>query len=337
MSDVVEMRPPSLAAIERTRKQLEDLVALTPVLDWRGPEIEALLPRGTRLNLKLELFQHTGSFKARGALAVMLALDARTLARGVTAVSAGNHAIAVAWAAGILGTHAKVVMFRSANPARIEKVRRYGGEVVIVDDVATAFDEAKRIEAEEGRTFVHPYEGPMTALGTASLGKEWLDQAGALDAVIVPVGGGGLIAGIATAVKQASPSTAVYGVEPTGADSMWRSFQAGSPQSIERPRTIADSLGAPYALPYSFSLCRRFVDEIVRIEDGAMIEAMRLQLDGLKLMAEPAGAAAVAALLGPLRERLAGKRVGAIVCGSNIDLASFTRLIEQPAQAGRSA
>ena len=294
------------------------------------------MPRGTRLNLKLELFQHTGSFKARGALAVMLALDARTLARGVTAVSAGNHAIAVAWAAGILGTHAKVVMFRSANPARIEKVRRYGGEVVIVDDVATAFDEAKRIEAEEGRTFVHPYEGPMTALGTASLGKEWLDQAGALDAVIVPVGGGGLIAGIATAVKQASPSTAVYGVEPTGADSMWRSFQAGSPQSIERPRTIADSLGAPYALPYSFGLCRRFVDEIVRIEDGAMIEAMRLQLDGLKLMAEPAGAAAMAALLGPLRERLAGKRVGAIVCGSNIDLASFTRLIEQPAQAGRS-
>jgi threonine dehydratase len=331
MSVVVDIRPPSLAAIERTRKQLEDLVALTPVLDWRAPEIEALLPRGTRLNLKLELFQHTGSFKARGALAVMLAIEARTLMRGVTAVSAGNHAIAVAWAAGILGTHAKVVMFRSANPARIDKVRRYGGEVVIVDDVAAAFDMAKRIEADEGRTFVHPYEGPMTALGTASLGMEWLEQAGPLDAVIVPVGGGGLIAGIATAVKQASPGTAVYGVEPTGADSMWRSLAAGSPQSIDRPRTIADSLGAPYALPYSFGLCRRFVDEIVRIEDGAMIDAMRLLLDGLKLVSEPAGAAATAALLGPLGQRLAGKRVGAIVCGSNIDLASFARLIEPPA------
>jgi threonine dehydratase len=203
--------------------------------------------------------------------------------------------------------------------------------VVIADDVAAAFDMAKRIEADEGRTFVHPYEGPMTALGTASLGMEWLEQAGPLDAVIVPVGGGGLIAGIATAVKQASPGTAVYGVEPTGADSMWRSLAAGSPQSIDRPRTIADSLGAPYALPYSFGLCRRFVDEIVRIEDGAMIDAMRLLLDGLKLVSEPAGAAATAALLGPLGQRLAGKRVGAIVCGSNIDLASFARLIEPPA------
>jgi threonine dehydratase len=125
---------------------------------------------------------------------------------------------------------------------------------VIVDDVAQAFDEAKRIETEEGRTFVHPFEGFGTALGTATLGLEWVEQAGPLDAVIVPVGGGGLLAGMACAIKQRSPSTQVLGVEPFGADSMWRSFAAGSPQRIETVRTIADSLGAPYALPYSFGL-----------------------------------------------------------------------------------
>jgi threonine dehydratase len=145
--------------------------------------------------------------------------------------------------------------------------------------------------------------------------------------VVVPIGGGGLIAGIGSAVKQLRPACQVFGVEPVGADSMWRSLAAGSPQRVERVATIADSLGAPYALPYSFGLCRRYVDEIVRIEDARMVEAMRLVFDGLKLALEPAGAAAMAALLGPLAERLAGRRVGAILCGSNIDLAGFSRLV----------
>ena len=166
----------------------------------------------------------------------MLNLAPESLARGVTAVSAGNHAIATAWAARELGTHAKLVMFASANPARVAKVRRYGGEVVIVPDVAQAFETAKRIEAEEGRTFVHPYEGPRTARGTATLGLEWLEQVPDLDAMIVPIGGGGLIAGIACAVKQLRPDCLVLGVEPTGADSMWRSFAAGSPQAIDQRR-----------------------------------------------------------------------------------------------------
>lgn len=319
--------PPSLAEIEATARQLEGRIAVTPVLDWDGPEIAARLPAGTRVNLKLELFQHTGSFKARGALAVMLALDEAALQRGVTAVSAGNHAIAVAWAAVQLGAHAKVVMFKSANPARIEKVRRFGGEVVIAPDVAAAFAEAARIERAEGRTFVHPYEGPRTAMGTGTLGREWLLQAGELDAVIVPIGGGGLIAGLATAVKAMRPETVVLGVEPEGADSMSRSFAAGTPQKLERVATIADSLGAPFALPYSFGLCRRSVDKIVRIPDAAMRDAMRLLLDTLKLACEPAGAAATAALLGPLRDELAGKRVGVLVSGSNIDPDSFGRLV----------
>jgi threonine dehydratase len=143
--------------------------------------------------------------------------------------------------------------------------------------------------------------------------------------VIVPIGGGGLCAGVAAAVKQISPKTQVFGVEPTGADSMHRSFKAGSPQSIEAVRTIADSLGAPYALPYSFEMCRRFVDDLCLVDDDQLRDSMRLLFTQAKLACEPAGAAATAALVGPLRSRLEGKRVGLIVCGSNIDPETFAK------------
>ena len=318
--------PPDLAQIRATAALLAGRVARTPVLDWASPELAARLAPGTSVSLKLELFQHTGSFKARGALAVMLDMTPEALARGVTAVSAGNHAIATAWAARELATHAKVVMLASANPARVARARSYGAELVMVADVAEAFATAERIGREEGRAFVHPFEGPLTARGTATVGLEWLEQAPDLDAVLVPVGGGGLLAGIACAVKQLRPGCRVIGVEPEGADSMWRSFAAGSPQRLERVATIAYSLGAPYALPYSYGLCRRYTDEIVRIPDASMVDAMRLAFATLKLTLEPAGAAATAALLGPLREPLAGKRVGVLVCGSNIDPATFQRL-----------
>jgi threonine dehydratase len=189
--------------------------------------------------------------------------------------------------------------------------------------VHRAFERVKQIEATEGRTFVHPFEGPLTALGTATLGLEFMEQVPDLDAVIVPIGGGGLCAGVSAAVKLSAPACRVFGVEPEGADSMHRSFAAGSPQAIESVKTIADSLGAPYATPYSFGLCRRYVDELVLVDDDALRRAMRLLMTSAKLAVEPAGAAATAALCGPLRERLAGKRVGLIVCGANIDPAGY--------------
>ncbi len=255
----------------------------------------------------------------------MQGLDEAALARGVTAVSAGNHAIAVAYAARILGTSAKVVMTRTASPYRMAMCRRYGAEIVLADDVQAAFARVKEVEAAEGRTFVHPYEGPKTHLGTATVGLELIRQAPDLDAVIVAIGGGGLAAGVAAAVKQARPGCQVIGVEPVGADSMSRSLKSGKPEAIDKVRTIADSLGAPYALPGGFALCRRFLDEIVLIDDDAMRRAMGLLFREMKLAVEPAGAAATAALTGPLRDRLAGKRIGVIVCGSNIDAAGFTR------------
>lgn len=311
--------PPTLDQIRQARRRLGDAVHTTPVWDWHSPELQRRGLTGPPPVLKLEALQVTGSFKARGALLHVLALSDEARARGVTAVSAGNHAMAVAYAAARQGSTAKVVMPRSADPARIARCRALGAEVVLVDDVHAAFAEAERIEAEEGRTFVHPFEGFTTALGTATVGLELHAQAPELDAVIVPIGGGGLCAGIAAALEQLSPRIAVYGVEPTGADTMHRSFAAGRPMSIDAVRTIADSLGAPHAAPYSYGLCRRFVDDLVRVDDELLRAAMALLFLEVKLAVEPAGAAATAALLGPLRERLAGQRVGLVVCGANVD------------------
>jgi threonine dehydratase len=317
---------PAIDDIRAARERLGERVRETPVWRWRGDAIDHAAGAATQVFLKLELFQYTGTFKARGALLNAMALSTDAKQRGVTAVSAGNHAIAVAFAARAVGTTAKVVMPNTANPARVALCRTYGAEVVLTDDVFAAFAEVKRIEADEGRTFIHPFEGELTVLGTATVGYELCNQIENLDAVIVPVGGGGLIAGIACAVKQMQPRCKVYGVEPEGADSMSRSFAAGSPQKLEKVNTIADSLAAPYALPYSFGVARQFADEMVTIPDAAMQRAMALLCADMKLAVEPAGAAATAALCGPLRERLHGKRVGLVVCGTNIDLATFSRL-----------
>ncbi len=317
------MNAPSLAEIRGARERLGDAVRTTPVWRWSDDEVSAALGPTTGVHLKLELLQHTGSFKTRGALLAMWELDAPARARGVTAVSAGNHAMAVGYAARAVGVHAKVVMPRSASGARVERCRSYGAQVVLVDDVHAAFAEAERIQAEEGRTFIHPFDGPHAARGTATVGLELLTALPDLDAVIVPIGGGGLCGGIGTAVRQLNPSCTVYGVEPVGADTMRRSLAAGRPVSIEAVETIADSLGAPHAAPYSFELCRRCVDEVVTVDDDALCEAMARLFTGCKLAVEPAGAAATAALWGPLRERLIGKQVGVIACGANIDASTF--------------
>jgi threonine dehydratase len=317
-----------LPDIEAARHLLGDRVRVTPVQEWTGPAIDAL-GAGTRVFLKLELFQHTGSFKARPVLLNMLALPRIDLERGVTAVSAGNHAIAVAYGAHVLGTSAKLVIVKTANPMRVELCRHYGAEIVFADDVHVAFELATQIELEERRPLIHPFEGLRTATGSATLGYELSNQVADLDLVVIPIGGGGLCAGVASAVKLLQPRCKVYGVEPEGADSMHRSFAAGEPKSIEKVRTIADSLGAPYALPISFELCRRNVDELLLVSDEELRAAMRKLQREAKLAVEPAGAAATAALLGPLREVARGKRVGLIVCGANIDAATYARYISE--------
>ncbi len=327
---------PPRSRIESALDRLAGRIDRTPTCRW-VPDAGCGIPRDAELTLKLELFQRTGTFKVRGALMNLLGADPATRARGVTAVSAGNHAIAVAWAARTLGTTAHVVMLESANPARVARCRAYGADLEFAPDGATGFARAREIEADEGRLFIHPFEGEATILGTATLGLELMEQVPDLDAVVVPVGGGGLLAGISAAVRAVRPDCAVYGVEPEGADTMRRSLAAGEPVAVDRVRTIADSLGAPHAAPYGFSIVRRCVEDVVLVTDDEICQALATLFSDAKIAAEPASAAPLAAVRGPLRERLAGLRVGLVVSGANIDIRTFSQLVERGLGRGGGA
>jgi len=315
--------PPAPEQAEAALARLEGHIVTTPVRRWIPDTVGSTPPEDAEIFLKLELFQRTGTFKARGALTNILGAEAEAVASGVTAVSAGNHAIAVAYAARSAGTTARVVILESANAARVERCRNYGAEIEFAPDGASGFARAREIEADEGRLFIHPFEGERTVLGTSTVAVELDRQVGELDAVVVPCGGGGLLAGVAAVTKALRPGCAVYGVEPTGADSMRRSLDAGEPVSIDAVHTIADSLGAPHAAPYSFSLVQEFVDDVVLVGDGEIRAAMRALFEDAKLVTEPASATPYAAVCGPLRDRLKGRRVGLVVSGSNIDLDTF--------------
>ena len=313
---------PSLDDIAAQHIALAPWVNRTPVFDQHGGGSSSSSSRST-LNFKFELLQASGSFKVRHAFCHLLALSEAQRNAGVTCVSGGNHAAAVAYAASRLGIDAKVVVLRSANPAQIALCRRYGANVVVADDDTHAFVLVRTIEADEGRYFVHPFNGYRTVLGSATLGYEWVTQVPDLEAVIVPVGGGGLAAGIGAALRLANPRCRVFGVEPEGADAMSRSFAADRPIRTTTRHTIADSLIAPHIEEYSFALCRRHLERIVTVSDDALRQAMLTMYEQLKLAVEPACAAPLAAFAGPLQETLAGKRVGILLSGSNLDLASF--------------
>ena len=316
------MQPPGLDAIRAARARIDPYVVTTPVLAWHEPRFAAA--SGIEdVVLKLEFLQRTGSFKVRGALNNLLTLGAWKRAAGAVTVSAGNHAIALAYACSICGVSAKVVMPRRSNPARIAKAARLGAEVVLVDDVGAAFETAERIRRDEGRTFVHPFEGLATVTGQATVGLELAEQAADLDAVVVAVGGGGLIAGVGAALETLQPACRVIGVEPEGAAGLTRSLERGVPEQRVEVDTIADSMGAPRHEPVSFAICQRVVDQMVLVDDDTLRLGVAWAFEELKLALEPAGAATIAALAGPLAGQLRGQRVAAVLCGSNIDASTY--------------
>ncbi|HEX2138180.1 MAG TPA: threonine/serine dehydratase [Woeseiaceae bacterium] len=317
------IQPPNVADVRRLSERLQQWLVKTPVMRCRN--LEHRFNRGMTITGKLEFLQRTGTFKPRGALSVLLGLEPEQLRAGVTAVSAGNHAVATAYAARAIGTSAKVVMTRNANPARVERCRHYGADVELADTIQAAFDRVDQIREREGRFFVHPFEGEAVMRGTATVGLEICDQVGEFDAVIIPVGGGGLCAGIGSLVRQMNPGCEIIAVEPEGADSMHRSIRSGRPEPIEEVRTIADSLGAPFALPMSFEVCRASIDRLVLVSDDELRAAMRLLFTDMKIAVEPACAASTAALAGPLAEDMAGKRVVLVLCGSNTDWPTWER------------
>jgi len=319
---------PDLESIRATAKQIAPYTRQTPYLKNYGVALSRQLS-DIDLHLKLELFQQTGSFKARAAVAIVQELSDAAKERGVTAFSAGNHAIATAYASAVSGVSAKVVMPSTANPYRVNTCQQYGAEVVLADSIADAQLLVERLQQEEGRTPIHPFEGRTTTLGTATLGLEIVDADPQLQDIVVPVGGGGLISGIACAIKRANPSCRVFGVEPEGACGMSQSLDQGSPLDKVTVSTIADSLGAPLHMPYSYGIVKTCVDEMVTVSDDQMRNMMCTMFEDLNLAVEPAGAAALAAISGPLKDKLSERRVAAVVCGSNIDRGTWLKLTEQ--------
>ena len=318
----------TLTAIRARSDTLRPNLLRTPSIMLSSQYISERL-NGSEIFLKLECFQHTGTFKARGALSVALQIPDANRANGITAASAGNHAIAASWAAKTLDLSAKVVMQSSANPYRISRVKAQGAELVIKEPGAPTFAEAERLVHQENRTFIHPFEGLDTSLGTAGVGLELMEDIPRLDAVVVSCGGGGLISGVSTAVKLINPDCKVYGVEPEGADSMNQSFASGRPVTLEKTNTIADSLAPPMALPLGFALCKKYVDEMVRVSDAEICAGMVMLQEEAKIAVEPAAGAAMAGALGPLRERLSKQRVGIVICGANIDSTTFHDLLSR--------
>jgi threonine dehydratase len=306
---------PTLSSIRAARDRIGRRVHRTPLLS--ASRLGARV--GVSLAHKCESLQKTGSFKVRGALNRVSQLDDVARKRGVITVSAGNHAQALAWAARDAGVKCTVVMPAAASRAKVDASRGYGAEVVLHGASSIeAFARAHELAEERQLAFVHPFDDDQIMSGQGTVGLEILEQAEELDDVIVPIGGGGLIGGIAVAIKEQRPSVRVYGVEPTGAAVMRQSLDAGHPVRLDSIKTIADGLAAPMAGDLTYPIVRRYVDDVVLVTDEEIAAAMRELLLSAKLLAEGAGAAATAAVLSA-KLPLAGRRVVAVLSGGNID------------------
>jgi threonine ammonia-lyase medium form len=272
---------------------------------------------GTRVFLKLESFQKTGSFKVRGVLNRLLQLTPEARQKGVVTLSAGNHAQALAWAAAAAGIPSTVVMPAAAVRSKVEATRAYGGEVVLTE--GDLLDTCLSIQRERDLTLVHPFDDPAVIAGQGTVGLEILEDVPEVDVVIAGIGGGGLISGVAAAIKAGRPGARVIGVEPEGAAGMTRSLERGEPVRLERVDTVADGLAAPFAGRHNLEHVRALVDRVLTVEDREIVDAMRLVLERCKVLAEPAAAASVAALLSGRIDLGEGATVVCVLSGGNID------------------
>ncbi len=318
-----------LESLEKTAAQLAEHVTRTPIVTFGGNRLEEAV---ATLTVKLEMLQDTGSFKFRGAINNLLGLRSDP-GRGVITVSSGNYGIAVSEAAFRFGIPATIVMGVGANQYRRRQIEARGARVLTAATVREAFNLAQNLTVEQQLTFVHPYDGPRTILANASLGLEFMGQCLAqgthLDAVVLPIGGGGLAAGVALAVKLLSPATLIIGAEPAGAPTYTRALEAGMPVWLDEIATVADSLGAPVMGEESFAICKDLLSEVVLIDDPQTLTAMSKILSSFRLLIEPSAALSTAAVLGPLRNQLKGKKVGVIFCGANVDLRALDFAVDK--------
>jgi threonine dehydratase len=318
------MQSPSLDDIRTAQARLAGHLHVTPLLSSRTI---ATLAGVQTVALKCESLQKTGSFKVRGALNAVLQLDPAARKRGVVTVSAGNHAQALAWAAASVGVACTVVMPAMASESKAAASAGYGATVIRHGTSAEAFARADELAAKEGFTLVPPFDDYAIIAGAGTAGLEILDQQPDVDVIVVPIGGGGLISGIASAVKRANPTVRVIGVEPEGAAAMRRSLDAGKPVRLDALQTIADGLAAPFAGQVTYPIIRDLVDDVVLVSDAEIAHAISTLLSRAKLLAEGAGAAATAALLAHRTTIPSDARVVSLLSGGNIDLGRLKEFI----------
>ena len=305
----VETGALTLADVRAAADRIRPYVLKTPTLSG-----ESLA--GPGVWLKAENLQRTGSFKVRGAVNAVLQLTPDQRRRGVITLSAGNHGQALAYAAQAFQIPCVVVIREDAPLTKLQAIRRYGAEIVLVP----LAEWQQRLEVEQQRRnlhLVHPFDDPAIAAGQGTVGLEILDVVPDLHTLIAPVGGGGLISGVAVAIKSQRPNVRIIGVEPEGAPVVSESLAAGHPVTPSRLDSIADGLGAPYTRPFNLSLIQRYVDQMRTVSDEAIIDALKAIAQHTKLVVEPAGAAAVATLLADAEIE---RPVGAILSGGNVDM-----------------
>ena len=309
----------TLQMIQEAREALKDVARVTPLNPTKS--------MGKNVYIKCENLQLTGAFKLRGAYNKLRTLTEEERERGVIACSAGNHAQGIALSATRLGMKSVICMPAGAPISKVEATRNYGAEVVLVpgvyDDAAA---EAKRLCAEKGYTFAHPFNDPYVMAGQGTIGLEILEQLPEVEQIIVPIGGGGLIAGVACAVKHLKPSCKIIGVQAEGAASMWVSHNSGKVTELSSVSTIADGIAVKVPGDLTFELCEKYVDEIVTVRDSEIAAAILALLEDQKIVSEGAGATTVAAVLFG-KVSTADKKTVCLVSGGNVDVTMLSRII----------
>jgi threonine dehydratase len=312
-----------LADIDAAAERLRGVANHTPVVTSRT--LDGVV--GASVHVKAECFQRGGAFKFRGAFNKISSLSEAERARGVFAYSSGNHAQAVAIAAQLVGASATILMPEDAPRAKLDATRGYSAEIVTYDRWTEDREAlAARMAEERGLALVRPYDDPLVMAGQGTVALELLQDVEMLDVLVVPVGGGGLIAGCATVAKALLPKVRVVGVEPEAGDDTRRSLAAGERVATAVPKTIADGLQASEPGELTFEVNRERVDEIVTVSDADILDAMAFLFDRLKLVTEPSGAVGVAALLAN-RMDASGLRVGVVLSGGNVGVARFAELL----------
>ena len=316
----------SLSDIQQAQARISPYIVRTPLL--RVPALDEAL--GCEVYLKFEGFQVMGAFKIRGAMNKALSLTPEELGRGLVCASSGNHAQGVACAAQRLRTRAVIVMPTNANPVKLAGVKSFCGQVELVGTLSSQREaRAQQLVEEAGMVNVHPYADPYVAAGQGTIGLEILEDLPGVDAVACPIGGGGLISGISTAVKGLNPSVRTIGVEPAGAPRYSVSRAAGRPMALEQVDTIADGTRTDHANPDNFAMIQARVDRLCTVEDDFIRRAMVLLMTKAKLTVEPSGALPVAAALAGVLPVQKGQKVAFVLSGGNVDPALASQLLAQ--------